>query len=143
VGPLEHRVSFKVYYEDTDCLGVVYYANYLRFMERGRSEFLAAHGGSVQEWNARGIAVVVHSLSMTFRRPGRLGDLLDVISTFRVDSPYKGVFGQRIECAGTVLVKAEVVVACLDADQRLIAAPDELRALGQDGGVVPGVGQAR
>ena len=49
---MEQRVSFKVYYEDTDSLGVVYYANYFKFMERGRSEFLTAQGRSVADWNA-------------------------------------------------------------------------------------------
>jgi acyl-CoA thioester hydrolase len=57
---VQHRVSFKVYYEDTDSLGVVYYANYFKFMERGRSEFLGAYGRSVAEWNADGVLLVVH-----------------------------------------------------------------------------------
>ena len=132
-GRMDHRVSFKVYYEDTDCLGVVYYANYLRFMERGRSEFLAAHGGTVQEWNRNGIMIVVHSLSMTFRSPARLGDVLEVVSSFRVDSKYKGVFQQRIERQGALIVRAEVVVACLDPQERLTAIPAELCALGEAG----------
>ena len=45
----EHRVAYKVYYEDTDSLGVVYYANYLKFLERGRSEFLGSRGRPIQE----------------------------------------------------------------------------------------------
>ena len=71
-------VSYTVYYEDTDCLGAVYYANYLKFMERGRSEFLRAHGKSVADWNKEGILIVVHALTMTFRKAASLGDLLDV-----------------------------------------------------------------
>jgi hypothetical protein len=63
-GWIEHQVSYTVYYEDTDCLGAVYYANYLKFMERGRSEFLRAHGKSVADWNKEGILIVVHALTM-------------------------------------------------------------------------------
>ncbi|MFL5800449.1 MAG: thioesterase, partial [Roseiflexaceae bacterium] len=48
---MEHRVAYKVYYEDTDCLGVVYYANYLKYLERGRTEFVGAQGRDIRDWN--------------------------------------------------------------------------------------------
>jgi tol-pal system-associated acyl-CoA thioesterase len=115
----EHRVAYKAYYEDTDSLGVVYYANYLKFLERGRSEFLGARGRPIQEWNRDGYYFVVYELSMKFKRPGRLGDLLDVLSSFRLDSPYRGRFSQRLECRGELLVEAEVDVVCVDAQQQL------------------------
>src|SRR5947207_11745337 len=46
---MEHRVAYKVYYEDTDCLGVVYYANYLKYLERGRTEFVGAQGRDIRD----------------------------------------------------------------------------------------------
>ena len=58
---MEQRVSFKVYYEDTDSLGVVYYANYFKFMERGRTEFVGAHGRSVAQWNAEGVLCLLYT----------------------------------------------------------------------------------
>src|SRR5512134_3434009 len=75
---MEHRVAYKVYYEDTDCLGIVYYANYLKFMERGRTEFLAARGKSVADWNREGYLLVVRSVQATYRLAATLGDMLDV-----------------------------------------------------------------
>lgn len=126
---VSHRVAFRVYYEDTDCLGVVYYANYFRFLERGRSEFLAAAGTSVAQLNEDGVIVVVHSLQANFRKPARLGDLLDVVSTFTAKSPFRGRFGQRIEREGELIVEATVDVVCLNPDQRLIELPVHLRVL--------------
>lgn len=115
----DHRVSYKVYYEDTDSLGVVYYANYLKFLERGRTEFVAARGRPIQDWNRDGYNFVVYELSMKFKRPGRLGDVLEVVSAFRLDSLYRGRFSQRLECRGELLVTAEVDVVCVDPQQQL------------------------
>lgn len=114
-----HRVAYKVYYEDTDSLGVVYYANYLKFLERGRTEYLGARGRPVQDWNRDGYFFVVYELSMKFRRSARLGDQIDVLSTFKIDSTYRGRFSQRLERAGELLVQAEVDVVCVDEQQNL------------------------
>lgn len=126
---MDHRVSFKVYYEDTDCLGIVYYANYLKFMERGRTEFLAARGKSVADWNREGCLLVVRSVQATYRRAARLGDVLDVVSSFALSSRYRGVFRQRIEREGELVVDGEVEIVCLDADQQLVSFPADLAAL--------------
>lgn len=127
---MEHTVSYKVYYEDTDSLGIVYYANYLKYMERGRSEFVAAHAGrTVQDWNRDGVLIVVHSLQMTFRQAAGLGDMLDVVSSFSLASRYRGTFHQRVERAGEVVTTADVEVVCLDATRQLVSFPDALRAM--------------
>lgn len=115
----EHRVAYKVYYEDTDSLGVVYHANYLKFLERGRTEYIGALGRPIQDWNRDGHYFVVYALAMKFKRSARLGDLIEVVSTFRLDSAYRGRFVQRLECRGDVLVEAEVEVVCLDSRQQL------------------------
>lgn len=122
-------MSFKVYYEDTDCLGIVYYANYLKFMERGRTEFLAAHGKNVEEWNREGYLLVVRSVTATYQRAATLGDVLDVVSSFRLSSRYRGIFRQRIERDGQLVVDGEVEIVCLDREQQLISFPPDLRAL--------------
>ena len=128
---MEHRVSYKVYYEDTDCLGLVYYANYLKFMERGRSECVTASGRSVVDWNRDGIAVIVYAMNIKFKKPAGLGDTIDVVSTFRVDSEYRGTFRQRVERAGELLVIADVEVVCIDREQKLCPMPAELRQLAE------------
>jgi acyl-CoA thioester hydrolase len=126
---MQHRVSYKVYYEDTDCLGIVYYANYFKYMERGRSEFLEASGTKLADWNDQGILIVVVSATAKYRKPARLGDTLDVISTLSVDSRYRATFHHRIECDGTLLVSGEVQVVCVDTDQQLRELPEDLRAV--------------
>jgi acyl-CoA thioester hydrolase len=124
-----HRVSYTVYYEDTDSLGVVYYANYFKFLERGRSEFLRSRGLAVADLNRAGYLIVVHSAKATFRIGAELGDVLDVVSTFSVASAFKGRFQQRIERDGALVVDAVVDVACLDADRRLTMLPPLVREL--------------
>lgn len=110
----EHRVRFKVYYEDTDSLGVVYYANYLKFLERGRTEYVNQFGRDVQVWNAEGYYFVVYALNMRFRKAAELGDWLEIISTHTLTSPYRAQFQQRIERNnGEVVVEAEIELVCL------------------------------
>lgn len=111
---MPHTVSYRVYYEDTDAQGVVYYANYLKYLERGRTEFFRDRGVSVNDLAAGGIRVVVHHLDITFRRPALLTDLVDVVTQFQVVSTYRGRFDQRVERAGDLLVDAKVDVVCLD-----------------------------
>ncbi len=116
---MEHRVGYKVYYEDTDSLGVVYYANYLKYLERGRTEYVGSRGRPIQEWNRDGYYFVVYEVQMRFRRSASLGDTVEVVSTFQRTSAYRGRFSQRIECRGDVLVEAEVDVVCVDPQQQL------------------------
>lgn len=120
---MEHRISYTVYYEDTDCLGVVYYANYFKFFERGRSELLGSYGTSVAKLNADGVLVVVHSVNATFKKPLTLGDRFDVVSQFSLPSPYRGRFTQRIECNGEVYVEGVVDTVSIDRAQNLIEFP--------------------
>ncbi len=129
---MEQRLPFKFYYEDTDSLGVVYYANYFKFIERGRTEFLSGRGRSIAELNAAGYLVVVHSLQASFKKPGRLGDVVDVVTSFNLPSVYRGRFHQRIERDGEVLFEATVDVVCLDATQSLIEFPQEIGALAHE-----------
>jgi tol-pal system-associated acyl-CoA thioesterase len=126
---MEHRVTYRVYYEDTDSIGVVYHANYLKFMERGRSEFVEATGRTIADWNTSGVTVVVYSMNIKFSKPARLGDRIDVVSAFSVNSDYRGTFRQRVERGGDVLVSAEVEVVCLGSDMKLRELPPEIQKL--------------
>src|ERR1700760_4500478 len=78
----EHRFALTVYFEDTDTAGVVYYANYLKFMERARSDMLRAVGINQQEMlRGDGSAYFVTEVDIKYRRPARLGDDLNVVSS--------------------------------------------------------------
>lgn len=118
---MEHRFPVTVYYEDTDCMQVVYHANYLHFLERARSELIASLGQTVQEWTEQGYMFPVYQINMTFRASGRLSDGLVVVTEPQQTSPYRIMFKQRIERPrdGKVLVDAVVHVVCTDLNASL------------------------
>ncbi|MDX1252788.1 MAG: tol-pal system-associated acyl-CoA thioesterase [Gammaproteobacteria bacterium] len=107
----------RVYYEDTDSGGVVYYANYLKFMERARTEWLRSLGVEQDDLAARVNALfVVRSADMEFLHPGRFNDLLQVRSRVAQRGRASLVFEQRIVRAGDELLCAgRIKIACLDA----------------------------
>ena len=126
----EHRL--RVYYEDTDAAGIVYYANYLKFIERARTEALLAAGLSQTAIRERhGVVFAVRELAISYLAPARLEDQLVV--TTRAGP----VTGARLEMAQEVwrdairLVSARVGLACLGAGGRPARVPAEVRqALG-------------
>ncbi len=124
---MEHRISFKVYYEDTDALGMVYHANYLKYMERGRTETVGAMGREIRDWNADGYYFVVYTMNIRFRKPAELGDVIDVVSAYSLPSPYRSLFRQRVERGGELLVEADVEVVCLGPSRVIREFPAEMR----------------
>lgn len=124
-----HTISVRVYYEDTDFSGFVYHASYLRFMERGRTELLRGLAGDQSDLHrdAAGLHFVVRRMVIDYAKPARMDDLLEVRTW---TSEMKGAsmhLAQEVRCAGTLLVSAVVVVACV-RDGRAIRLPDGLRA---------------
>jgi len=109
----------RVYYEDTDSGGVVYYANYLRFMERARTEWMRALGFEQDRLiREKGIVFAVRSANVEFLRPARFNDLLsvslDVVQRGRASLTFKQ---EVARCADEQLplCSAQVKIACLDA----------------------------
>jgi acyl-CoA thioester hydrolase len=109
----------RVYWEDTDAGGIVYYANYLRFLERARSEWLRARGVSQRTLAlVPGILFSVVSVEAQYRRPARLDDVLAISCEPARDGGASVIFGQRVwrgDQAGELLLTASVRVACVDA----------------------------
>jgi tol-pal system-associated acyl-CoA thioesterase len=104
-----------VYYEDTDAAGVVYYANYLKFMERARTEWLAHRGHPLAELEGRfGIVFVVSHADITFAAPARLGDRLDVGVAIIDHGGVRMVAQQDVLRAGVPLCTARITLACVD-----------------------------
>ena len=105
----------RVYYEDTDAAGLVYYANYLHFIERARTERLRAlgfdQGALMRDF---GIAFVVRRAELDFLAPARLDDVLEVDAGLAAVSHVTIDFLQRVMRAGTLLVQAKVKVACVN-----------------------------
>ena len=116
------RFPVRVYYEDTDAAGVVYYANYLKFMERARTEWLAASGHPLAAFERdHGVVFVVHRCEIDYHRPARLNDVLAATVEVEAMGAARLVVLQRVERAGAVntevLTSARVTLACIDVAQ--------------------------
>jgi acyl-CoA thioester hydrolase len=106
----------RVYWEDTDGGGVVYYANYLKFMERARTEWLRALGHSQQELAEQfGFVFAVVEVSVNYRRPARLDDEIEISCVPVPEGRASIRFKQSVRRGETVLADGEVRVACVDA----------------------------
>lgn len=133
-----HRLPVRVYYEDTDFSGIVYHANYLRYMERGRTDYLRLLGIEHRQLfesagAGSGFALVVRSMRLEFLRPARMDDVLTVETTPRTVRGASVTLQQRVLRDDALLVDAEVRVAFVSGGraQRLPAA---LREAMQPGG---------
>jgi acyl-CoA thioester hydrolase len=124
-----HRMDVRVYYEDTDAAGIVYYANYLKFAERGRTEMMRDLGFAHSQVAAdTGIRFAVRRVCADYRLPARLDDRLVVetrllelgAATLRLD--------QRICRDDAILVALDLLIACIGEDGRPRRLPTDLRA---------------
>src|SRR3979409_1553932 len=128
-----HIMSIRVYYEDTDFSGIVYHANYLRFMERGRTNYLrllgVGHRALFEEaqQEAPGFAFVVRSMQIEFLKPARMDDVLDVVTPPHEVKGASIVLYQQVMRGRDVLVAAQVRVAFV-AGGRARPIPKALRA---------------
>lgn len=111
----QHRYSLRIYFEDTDAGGVVYHANYLRFMERARSDMLRCLGieqrQALEAVGAERGNYVVGSLQIDYKRPARLDDVVTVVSTVEALGAASCVMRQRIFRKDELLTDAKVTVA--------------------------------
>jgi acyl-CoA thioester hydrolase len=109
------RFPVRVYYEDTDAAGVVYYANYLKFMERARTEWLSSLGFDLAVVEREhGIVFAVHRVEIDFRKPAQLSDRLDVTLTLVEIRRARLVADQAVKRNAEILTHARVTLACLD-----------------------------
>jgi acyl-CoA thioester hydrolase len=109
------RFPLTVYYEDTDAAGVVYYANYLKFMERARTEWLGSLGLSVAELEAtHGVVFVVHRMEIDYRLPARLSDRLEATLELVELGRARMVALQQVRRGASVLAEARVTLACVE-----------------------------
>lgn len=118
----------RVYIEDTDAGGIVYHANHIKFCERARTEWLRAQGIDHYLLNGQ-FMFVVHRLSIEYRQPARMDDLLQVSITARRCQSASFTLRQQIHRDGMLLADIEVSLACLSADMRPRRIPDQIRRL--------------
>lgn len=124
-----HQFPIRVYYEDTDMGGVVYYANYLRFIERARSDWVRKLGNDQNAMRDGGLIWVVQRVEADYRVPARFDDELLVETEVLKVSPARLVMGQRVMRGEVEIFRAKVTVACVTAQGRPVRLPAEIRAL--------------
>jgi acyl-CoA thioester hydrolase len=124
---MNHAMDVKIYYEDTDCGGVVYYANYLRYMERARTEYLASRGYSVKTLMDQGTIFMVFRVEIDYKAPARYGDTIEietwVTDVTRATMIFEHVMREKM--SRRVLVECRAKVVAVDANARPTRLPDE------------------
>jgi acyl-CoA thioester hydrolase len=124
-----HQFRTRVYYEDTDLAGIVYYANYLKFIERARTEWVAALGVDQMALKAsQGIVFAVRRVEADFLRPAKFGDDLVVETVLQHLGGARLVLEQVVLRAGERLFVAVVTLVCLTEDGHAARLPAVLRA---------------
>ena len=125
---MTHFHCVRVYYEDTDLAGIVYYANYFRFIERARTEFIRTTGIDQTELRAeRGIVFAVRRLVAEFIAPARFDDLLRVSTSVQTVSGASIQLRQDISRDGLMIFSATVMLACVKDDGKPARLPPEVR----------------
>lgn len=123
----EFRLPLRVYIEDTDAQGIVYYVNYLKFMERARSDWLRSYGFKHPAFWGEGRIFVVHSLSTNYRKPARLDEEIVVTARGMEHGRAFFVVEQKVLRGDELLCEGAIKVACVDQGSgRPVAMPREL-----------------
>ncbi|MBU3030063.1 tol-pal system-associated acyl-CoA thioesterase [Paracoccus marinaquae] len=131
---MSHRHALRVYYEDTDLAGIVYYANYLKFIERGRSEWLRDLGFDQAAMKAEtGQVFAVRRVEADYLRPAHFDDLLEVTTALADWTAARIILDQMVLRGDDLLFTARVTLACLDARGRPNRLPAALAAVLQPG----------
>lgn len=126
---MSDSLHIRVYYEDTDLAGIVYYANYLKFIERGRSEWVRARGlDQSQIKRDHGMVFAVRKLEADYLKPARFDDLLEVQTDLVALGGARIEMKQQIWCSGALIFTAHVTLACLSETGRAMGMPKDIRA---------------
>ncbi len=132
---MPHTHPIRVYYEDTDLAGIVYYANYLKFIERARTEWVRGLGIDQAALKAsQGLVFAVRRVEADYLAPARFDDLLDVTTTAQAATPARLILRQQVLRGEALLFDAKVVLVCLNTAGRAQRFPAALRALCIDHG---------
>lgn len=127
--PGPHRWPVRVYYEDTDLAGIVYYANYLKFIERARSEMVRAAGIDQTAMKAAGQVFAVARLEADYRAPAKFDDELIVETSVTKTTPARLTLQQVVTRESTLIFEAKVVLVCLGPDGRPTRLPPQITKL--------------
>ena len=126
-------MDVKIYYEDTDCGGVVYYANYLKYFERARTEYLLSHGISVAELQQQGIYFLVTHAEVFYRSAAHYGETLHVDTVASASRKTAVTFSHMIREATSqrLIVEGSATLVTVDAKGKVIKRPPQLLSMFQ------------
>ena len=123
----EFKYNTKVYYEDTDAAGIVYYANYLKFLERARSEAIYSMGLTNKKLlNDHGTIIIVKSCKIDYKSPAKFEDLLEIISKIKTIGKSSFTMDQIIKRKDEIISESEIVLVTVNAEGKPIKIPDVL-----------------
>ena len=123
----EFKYNTKVYYEDTDAAGIVYYANYLKFLERARSEAIYSMGLTNKKLlNDHGTVIIVKSCKIDYKKPAKFEDLLEIISKIKTISKSSFTMDQMIKRKEEIISESEIVLVTVNTEGKPIRIPDIL-----------------
>ena len=124
-----HLFPIRVYYEDTDMAGIVYYANYLRYIERARSDWVRELGIDQNAMKADGIVFAVRRVEADYIAPARFDDELNVQTHVLSAGPARLVLAQNISRDGAAIFAAKVTIVCMSTDGKPARLPAKLRLM--------------
>lgn len=124
-----HRKEIRVYYEDTDMAGIVYYANYLRYIERARSDWVREVGIDQLAMKEAGVVFAVRRVEADYVTPARFDDVLEVRTTLDSLSPARMVMAQEVWRDDVLIFTAKVLIVCIGASGKPVRLPAECRLL--------------
>ncbi len=121
------KYNTKVYYEDTDAAGIVYYANYLKFLERARSEAIYSIGLTNKKLlSDHGTIIIVKSCNIDYKKPAKFEDSLEIISKIKTISKSSFTMDQIIKRKDEIISESEIVLVTVNAEGKPIRIPDVL-----------------
>lgn len=126
---MAHIFSLRVYYEDTDMAGIVYYANYLRYIERARSDWVREMGIDQLQMKANGVVFAVRRIEADYVSPAQFDDELEVRTSLASIGPARMVMRQQVWRGDTLLFEAEVTIVCVKASGKPVRLPAKLRLM--------------
>ena len=120
--------TVKIYYEDTDAGGVVYYANYLKFLERARSEVIYSLGYTNSSILERfGVLLIVKSCNIEYKKPARFEDTLEIISEIKSFTKTSFLMKQSISRINEIISDAEIHIVSVDKNGKPSKIPEDLK----------------
>jgi len=125
----ETCIEKKIYYHDTDCGGVVYYANYLKYLEEARTEFFTGMGIDLKRLSEEGVIFVVARVEISYKSPAKYQDLITIHTRIEKAKMSAMLFSQKVTKNNSLVAEANTTLVCVGAELKPIPIPDEIKKI--------------